>query len=79
MDTLSYKTQSARKETVSHAWFVVDAEGIPLGRLASKIATVLRGKHKTCYTPHVDCGDYVVVVNAEKVLLTGNKLTQKVH
>lgn len=79
MDTLSYKTQSARKETVSHDWFVIDAEGLPLGRLASKIATVLRGKHKTSYTPHVDCGDYVIVVNAEKVLLTGNKLTQKVH
>ncbi|MCH2022142.1 MAG: 50S ribosomal protein L13 [Saprospiraceae bacterium] len=79
MDTLSYKTQSARKETVSYSWFVVDAEGQPLGRLASKIATVLRGKHKPCYTPHVDCGDYVIVLNAEKVLLTGNKLTQKVH
>lgn len=79
MDTLSYKTQSARKETVSHDWFEIDAEGLPLGRLASKIATVLRGKHKTSYTPHVDCGDYVIVINAEKVLLTGNKLTQKVH
>jgi large subunit ribosomal protein L13 len=79
VDTLSYKTQSARKETVSHDWFVIDAEGLPLGRLASKIATVLRGKHKTSYTPHVDCGDFVIVLNAEKVLLTGNKLTQKVH
>ena len=79
MDTLSYKTQSARKETVNHDWFVIDAEGLPLGRLASKIATVLRGKHKTSYTPHVDCGDFVIVLNAEKVLLTGNKLTQKVH
>ncbi len=79
MDTLSYRTQSARKETVSHDWFVIDAEGQPLGRLASKIATVLRGKHKTSYTPHVDCVDYVIVLNAEKVLLTGNKLTQKVH
>ena len=79
MDTLSYKTQSARKETVSHDWFLIDAEGLPLGRLASKIATVLRGKHKTSYTPHVDCGDFVIVLNAEKVLLTGNKLTQKVH
>jgi len=79
VDTLSYKTQSARKETVNHDWFVIDAEGLPLGRLASKIATVLRGKHKTSYTPHVDCGDFVIVLNAEKVLLTGNKLTQKVH
>lgn len=79
MNTLSYKTQSAKKETVSHAWLVVDAEGQSLGRLASKIASVLRGKHKACYTPHVDCGDYVIVLNAEKVRLTGNKLTQKVH
>lgn len=79
MDTLSYKTQSAKKETVSRAWLVVDAEGQPLGRLASKIATVLRGKHKTSYTPHVDCGDYVIVLNAEKVRLTGNKMLQKVH
>lgn len=79
MDTLSYRTQSAKKETVSRTWLVVDAEGQPLGRMASKIATVLRGKHKTSYTPHVDCGDYVIVINAEKVMLTGNKMTQKVH
>jgi large subunit ribosomal protein L13 len=79
VDTLSYKTQSAKKETASHAWLVVDADGQNLGRMASKIASVLRGKHKTNYTPHVDCGDYVIVLNAEKVHLTGNKLTQKVH
>ena len=79
MDTLSYKTQSAKKETVSRNWLVVDAEGQPLGRLASKLATVLRGKHKPSYTPHVDCGDYIIVLNAGKVKLTGNKLTQKVH
>lgn len=79
MDTLSYKTQSAKKETMSHAWLVIDAEGQPLGRLASKVASVLRGKHKTSYTPHVDCGDYVIVLNAEKVHLTGNKMTQKIH
>lgn len=79
MDTLSYKTQSANKETASHNWLVVDAEGQPLGRLASKIAAILRGKHKTNYTPHVDCGDYVIVLNAEKVKLTGNKMTQKVY
>lgn len=79
MDTLSYKTQSAKKETVSRAWLVVDAEGQPLGRLASKIATILRGKHKASYTPHVDCGDYIIVLNAEKVKLTGNKMTQKIH
>lgn len=79
MDTLSYKTQSAKKETVSRAWLVVDAEGQPLGRLASKIATILRGKHKPSYTPHVDCGDYIIVLNAEKVKLTGNKMTKKIH
>ncbi len=59
------------------AWWVIDAEGKPLGRLASRIATVLRGKHKPSYTPHVDAGDFVIVVNASKVLLTGNKLEQK--
>lgn len=79
MDTLSYKTLSAKKETVSHAWLVVDAEGQPLGRLASKIATILRGKHKPSYTPHVDCGDYIIVLNAEKVKLTGDKMTKKIH
>jgi large subunit ribosomal protein L13 len=79
VDTLSYKTQSAKKETVSRNWLVIDAEGLPLGRLASKLATVLRGKHKPSYTPHVDCGDYIIVLNAEKVKLPGNKLTQKVH
>lgn len=79
MDTLSYKTQSAKKETLERKWFVVDAEGLPLGRMATKIASVLRGKHRTDYTPHVDCGDFVVVINAEKVMLTGNKMTQKVY
>lgn len=79
MDTLSYKTQSAKKETMTRTWLVIDAEGLPLGRLASKLATVLRGKHKPSYTPHVDCGDYIIVLNAEKVKLTGNKMTQKVH
>lgn len=79
MDTLSYKTKSAKKETMTRAWLVVDAEGQPLGRLASKLATILRGKHKASYTPHVDCGDYIIVLNAEKVKLTGNKMTQKIH
>lgn len=79
MDTLSYKTQSANKATVTREWFVVDAEGQPLGRLASKIATMLRGKHKASFTPHVDCGDNIIVINAEKVKMTGNKLTQKVY
>lgn len=79
MNTLSYKTVSANKETVEKEWFVVDAKDEILGRLASKIAIVLRGKHKPSYTPHVDCGDNVIVINAEKVKLTGNKLTNKIY
>lgn len=77
MDTLSYKTKSARKEDVNHNWFVVDAEGAIVGRLATQIATVLRGKHRPDYTPHVDTGDCVIVINAEKVRFTGAKLKQK--
>lgn len=79
MDTLSYKTKSERKEDVQRNWYVVDAEGLPLGRISSKIATVLRGKHKPSYTPHVDCGDNVIVINADKVKLTGNKKARKVY
>ena len=74
MDTISYKTVSANKENANKKWWVVDAEGQTLGRLASNIAFLLRGKHKTNFTPHADCGDYVVVVNSEKVNLTGAKL-----
>ena len=77
MDTLSYKTLSAKKEEVERKWYVVDAEGEVVGRLASKIAHVLRGKHKASYTPHVDTGDYVIVVNADKVRFTGSKWDQK--
>lgn len=66
-----------KKETVERKWYVVDAEGVTLGRLATKVATVLKGKHKATYTPHVDCGDYVIVINASKVKLSGNKLTDK--
>jgi large subunit ribosomal protein L13 len=77
VNTLSYKTVSAKKETVQKEWFVIDAKDEVLGRLASKVAYILRGKHKPSYTPHVDCGDNVIVINAEKVKLTGNKLTQK--
>ena len=73
MDTLSYKTISANKATVNKEWIVVDATGQNLGRLASKVAKMIRGKHKTNYTPHVDCGDNVIVLNAEKIELTGNK------
>jgi large subunit ribosomal protein L13 len=77
VDTLSYKTVSANSATVTKEWVVVDAEGLVLGRMASKVALVLRGKHKPSYTPHVDCGDNVIVINAEKVILTGKKLTDK--
>ncbi len=77
MNTLSYKTVSANKTTVQKEWFVVDAKDEVLGRLASKIAIVLRGKHKPSFTPHVDCGDNVIVINAEKIKLTGKKMTEK--
>ncbi len=73
------KSYMATPQTAEREWFVVDAEGQTLGRLASRIATVLRGKHKPTYTPHVDTGGFVVVVNAEKVRLTGNKLDQKMY
>lgn len=77
MDTLSYKTISANKATVKKNWLLVDANDEILGRLASKVAFLLRGKHKTDFTPHVDCGDNVIVINAEKIRLTGNKLSGK--
>ncbi len=79
MDTLSYKTVSANKTTVNKEWVLIDAENMVLGRLASEVAKILRGKHKTYFTPHVDCGDYVIVINAEKVVLTGKKLTDKIY
>ena len=77
MDTLSYKTISANKSTVDKQWLLVDAEGQTLGRLASKVAKILRGKYKTNFTPHVDCGDNVIVINAEKIDMTGNKWDDK--
>ena len=67
------------KETVTRNWYVLDAKDMPLGRVASKAAVLLRGKHKVTYTPHVDCGDYVIIVNADKVALTGNKLENKIY
>ena len=79
MDTLSYKTISANKATVNKQWVLVDAEGQALGRLASKVAKLLRGKHKTNFSPHVDCGDNVIVVNAEKISLSGNKWNDKTY
>ena len=79
MDTLSYKTVSVNKENANKKWYVVDAEGQILGRMAQEIAQVLRGKRKACYTPHSDCGDNVIVINAEKVILTGSKMDKKVY
>ena len=79
MDSQSYKTISANAKTVNKEWLVIDAEGEVLGRLASQVAKILRGKHKPSFTPHVDCGDYVIVVNADKVRLTGKKMTDKVY
>ncbi|MAL59923.1 50S ribosomal protein L13 [Aureisphaera sp. CAU 1614] len=77
MDTLSYKTVSANKNTVNKEWVLVDADGQALGRLASEVAKLLRGKHKPNFTPHVDCGDNVVVTNAAKINLTGKKWDAK--
>lgn len=79
MNTLSYKTISANKATVQKEWVVVDATDLVLGRMGSKVAKLLRGKYKPSYTPHVDCGDNVIVINAEKVQLTGNKWTDRVY
>ena len=79
MDTLSYKTISANSETVNKEWLLIDANEMPLGRLTSVVASLLRGKHKTNFTPHVDCGDNVIVINAEKVTLSGNKWDNKIY
>jgi large subunit ribosomal protein L13 len=73
------KTFTAKPYEVARQWYVVDAQGQTLGRLATRIATLLRGKHKPIYTPHVDCGDYVIVVNADKINVTGQKLDQKIY
>ncbi len=77
MNTLSYKTISANKETVNKEWVVIDAKDQVVGRLSSKVAKILRGKHKPNYTPHVDCGDNVILINIDKVVFTGNKETNK--
>ena len=79
MDSLSYKTISANAATVDKQWVVIDATNEVLGRLASQVAKILCGKNKPSYTPHVDCGDYVIVINAAKVKLSGNKMTDKVY
>ena len=79
MDTLSYKTISVNKETAQKEWVEIDATGQSLGRLAAKVAKLLRGKYKPSFTPHVDCGDNVIIVNADKVVLTGNKWTDRTY
>ena len=79
MDSRSYKTISLNANTVQKEWVVIDATNEVLGRLASQVAKILRGKNKPGYTPHVDCGDYVIVINADKVKLTGAKMTDKVY
>ena len=73
------KSYMQKKETIERKWFVIDAEGKPLGRVATKAAHILRGKHKPTYTPHIDCGDNVIIINAEKAVLTGNKLENKMY
>jgi len=77
VDTLSYKTLSSNKETANKEWLIVDAENQILGRMSSKIAMILRGKHKTNFTPHADCGDYVIVINADKAIMTGRKMENR--
>ena len=77
MEALSYKTISANEKTVTKNWVIVDAEDQVLGRLTSQVASMIRGKHKTNFTPHVDCGDNVIVINAEKIKMTGNKWSDK--
>ncbi len=79
MSTLSYKTVSANKKTVQKEWLLVDAEGQTVGRLATRVANILRGKTKPSFTPHVDCGDYVIIINAEKCVFSGNKETDKIY
>lgn len=73
------KTVMAKPETVKRDWYVVDAAGLPMGRVASQVASILRGKNKPCFTPHVDTGDYVIVINTDKMILTGKKMEQKVY
>lgn len=77
MDTLSYKTVSLKKENVDKKWVLIDATNVPVGRLCSRVALILRGKHKPGFTPHVDCGDNVIIVNAEKAIFTGKKMEDK--
>ena len=79
MDTLSYKTVSPNAQSVEREWVVIDATDQVLGRLCAKVAKILRGKHKPSYSPNVECGDNVIIINAEKVIMTGNKMTDKIY
>ena len=79
MDTLSFKTVSANKATVTKEWILVDATDMVLGRMGAKVAKILRGKHKPNFTPHVDCGDNVIIINADKIRLTGKKMTDRIY
>lgn len=79
MDQISYKTTYVNKATAKKEWIVIDAENQVVGRLAAKVAKLLRGKYKPSYTPHVDCGDNVIIINAEKIVLTGKKMTDKIY
>ena len=79
MNTLSYRTSHTRPEDVKRKWFLIDAEDLVVGRMSSRIAHILKGKHRVDYTPHVDCGDYVIVINAEKVRFTGKKMNDKIY
>ncbi len=79
MNTLSYRTSHTRPEDVKRKWFLIDAEDLIVGRMSSRIAHILKGKHRVDYTPHVDCGDYVIVINAEKVRFTGKKMNNKIY
>jgi len=79
MDALSYKTVMLTPKTVNRTWWIVDAEGLILGRMASQVAMLLRGKNKPSYTPHINCGDKVIIINAEKVALTGKKMDKRIH
>lgn len=76
---LTKSTAVAKSADIERKWYVVDAEGLTLGRMATQVATILRGKHKPCYTPHVDTGDFVIIINADKIVLTGKKLDQKMY
>lgn len=79
MESLSYKTISANAATIKKEWYLIDAQDVVLGRLASQVAKILRGKNKPSFTPHADCGDNVIIINCEKVKLTGNKMTKKLY